>query len=210
MSSHGRGVARSIAAGKWLATVVLGAIVLSTAYGAFGAAKAFPRPVSLEAYVHGEGVVFAPAGAHYSVRFTERPTVEQSVAHAKGYDIAIRSVSVSTADYDLLLREDVVSVQGKDRAAAHRAEVLMTTPTMQRELVFVLRTANVSDAHPVGTKVDGYPALVYKTNPTPLNGSVAAAAIYAKGRIFTLLVHADADGDAVLHAFETSLRFSPH
>jgi hypothetical protein len=187
-----------------LVCAILGAI----GYGAFGSASGYPAPVSLDAYVNGHGVTFAPAGAHYSVRFTAEPKVAHSVAHAKGYDVATRTALVSTTEYDLLLRETTLSVTGKDRKAASKASALLSQSTMKRYLDTALRSANVANAHTISTKVSGFPALVYRGEVSPLNGSVAAAAIYARGRIFTLLVHADRNGDAVLHAFEKSLRFT--
>lgn len=193
---------------KSLLAILVCAILGATGYGALASSSPFPIAVSVTGYEHGQGVVFAPAGAHYSIRFTATPQVVHSVTHAKGYDIATRSALVSTDDYDMLLREDTISFQGKDRAAAHKAEVRLTQPTMQTALAVVLRRANIEDPKPVGAKVSGYPALVYRAKPTPLNGNVAAAAIYAKGRILTMMVHTDSNGDALLRAFEKSLHFS--
>lgn len=192
---------------KPLVTLLVCAILGAIGYGAFGAASAFPAPISLDAYVRGQGVTFAPPGAHYTVRFTAAPRVAHSVAHAKGYDLSTRTAAVSTTEYDLMLRETTLSVKGKDAKTASRAAALLSQSAMEKSLVAVLRSANVTKPRTISTKVSGFPALVYKGKASPLNGSVAAAAIYAKGKIFTLLVHSDTNGDAVLHAFEKSLHF---
>jgi hypothetical protein len=151
-------------------------------------------PTDLRAYVHGQGVPYAPAGQGYAVRLPSPPhagdvlvaasaaqpalVIHRSIVSGAGFDIEIRAVDLSGP----------TALRGGLTDALHDVALVGSRPTHVRRVV-----------------VDGTSGIDYELSGTPV---IHARILSGTRHLYVLSVQSTSAG-TVLDALTQSLRLSP-
>jgi len=151
-------------------------------------------PADLQAYVHGHGVSYAPAGQGFVVRLPAPPVTGDAVVAASGAEPAM-----------VMLR---ATLSGAGFKIVVRVADLSGGPALANGLLGVLHDAQlVGDAptHVRAVVVAGRPAIDYDLNASP----TIHASLFVDGQhLYVISVQAKSAGP-VLDALTKSLRLSP-